>query len=142
MCWRWLGYRNPASGYGQLSLATGERPLFGGQRIATAPVVACTLARGPRPAGLEVLHSCDERDCCNPRHLRWGTRAENNREAWTRGGQRRGEGHHQAKHSDTEVRDAIERVRAGETAKSVAADIGINHSTLCGWVRGRGRGRS
>lgn len=139
-CWRWKGYRNPVSGYGQITLNRTEQPAFG-QRTLTAPQLACTLVHGRRPPGKQVLHSCDERDCCNPVHLRWGTQAENNHEAWTRGNQRWGEEHPQAKVDDETVRKAVTRVRSGETATAVAADMGLSHSTLCYWVRGKGRGR-
>lgn len=40
----------------------------------------------PFPKGeWEVLHSCDNKECFNPEHLRWGSRSENIREAYSRG---------------------------------------------------------
>lgn len=39
--------------------------------------VAYELAYGPIPQGMGVLHSCDNGGCCNPKHLRIGTRQDN-----------------------------------------------------------------
>ena len=39
--------------------------------------LAWELANGPIPAGLNVLHRCDNSHCCNPDHLFVGTQADN-----------------------------------------------------------------
>lgn len=40
--------------------------------------VALTLVRGQAPFGRDLaLHSCHNKLCCNPLHLRWGTHEEN-----------------------------------------------------------------
>lgn len=40
----------------------------------------------PFPKGpWEVLHSCDNKGCVNPEHIRWGTRSENLVESFERG---------------------------------------------------------
>lgn len=55
----------------------------GHSMVATRVVML--LTHRPRPAGHEVLHSCDNKRCLNPEHIRWGTRSENVREAYERG---------------------------------------------------------
>ena len=37
------------------------------------------------PTDTLALHSCDNPPCCNPEHLRWGTNADNMRDAMDRG---------------------------------------------------------
>ncbi len=78
-CWPWRGSINP-NGYGHFRLKLDER-----WTVARAHRVALVLGfpgvAEPRPLdeGAEALHrnSC-ERICCNPSHLRSGTRTENN----------------------------------------------------------------
>lgn len=76
-CWNWIGYR---AVYGQFKVR-----IDGQWKIRGAHQVAYFLTHGPMPKHLEVLHSCDNAICCNPDHLRRGTRSENLRDAARKG---------------------------------------------------------
>jgi hypothetical protein len=74
-CWEWQGplYRN---GYGAISI----------NGIKTrAHRYSFELHKGPIPAGKMILHSCDNRRCVNPAHLRPGTAKDNIQDAIARG---------------------------------------------------------
>ena len=66
-CWPWGASVQP-NGYGQSRLA--------GKTIK-AHRLAFELTYGPIPEGKHILHQCDDRLCCNPKHLKAGTHVEN-----------------------------------------------------------------
>jgi hypothetical protein len=68
-CWPWIAGTDKL-GYGRFKLG-GKK----GQAVETHRL-AFTLANGFETP-LHVLHSCNNRPCCNPKHLNEGTHAQN-----------------------------------------------------------------
>ena len=79
-CWEWKG-STASHGYGQLMVKSKPR---------TSHTLAYELFKGPIPKGLHVLHSCDNRKCVNPNHLRLGTNHENVLDCKARGRNNKG----------------------------------------------------
>jgi len=74
-CWEWVGRKYP-KGYGKIARNGKD---------VRAHRYAYSLAKGPIPDGMMILHSCDNPPCCNPDHLRAGTAKENREDAISRG---------------------------------------------------------
>lgn len=85
-CWPWTGSTSK-DGYGHFRM--------GPKQVLAASRAAYMLHHNVDaiPAGLLVMHSCDNRSCCNPRHLSLGDHAANMRDRNVKGRQARGAGH-------------------------------------------------
>jgi HNH endonuclease len=127
-CWIWQGSVG-SKGYGLMWLDYRE---------VRAHVAAQRIFNGPVRPGEEVLHSCDRPLCVNPHHLSSGTHAENMRQAAERGIAKGlvGTAHHQAKLSDVQVLEIIERKRAGEVQAALAREYGVSETTVSRIVLG------
>lgn len=114
-CWPWLAAKFE-NGYGAFSI---------GGRLLKAHRVAYELTFGaPRD---KVLHSCDNRPCCSPGHLRDGSHAENMAERGAKSRQCRGARSPNAKLDDAAIRE----IRAdGRGARVVANERGIARSLV------------
>jgi hypothetical protein len=66
-CWIWMGAIT-SHGYGCVNWHG---------RVMGAHKLAYQLSKGAVPPGLEIMHACDSRPCCNPAHLSVGTRQDN-----------------------------------------------------------------
>ncbi len=69
-CWPWVAGKF-TDGYGAFQLNGKAR---------RSHRLAWSIVNGPIPAGLQVLHSCDNPICMNPDHLRAGTHDDNMRD--------------------------------------------------------------
>nr|DAP74222.1 MAG TPA: endonuclease [Caudoviricetes sp.] len=66
-CWIW---QKSVGSHGYGNIATG------GGRNETVHRVSCEVFHGKSDLK-DVLHSCDNKKCCNPEHLSWGSRRQN-----------------------------------------------------------------
>ena len=74
-CWTWLGAKNN-QGYGNFNV---------GGKFERAHRIAYCLSIGEVPAGLFVLHHCDNPSCVNPKHLFLGTQKDNMQDCLKKG---------------------------------------------------------
>lgn len=73
-CWPWLG--STKNGYGRFWFDWADQ---------YAHRFVCELVKGPVPTELDVMHSCNNKLCCNPKHLMPGTAAQNTQDAYRDG---------------------------------------------------------
>lgn len=115
-CWPWIGYCEP-KGYGK----------FMPTRLVCTRThrFAYALKNGVTGMnGFEVMHTCDNRPCCNPKHLKLGTQLDNIRDAVSKGRMRpvHGSKHRSAKLTESDVEQLIIKFR-GVTEKERSLEI-------------------
>lgn len=115
-CWFWKGYTTK-HGYGTFHPKAGV--------TRTAHSIAYEIFKGPVTEGMDVMHSCDVRNCVNPDHLSLGTRTDNMRDAKAKGRTARGEGH--GRHVLT-AQEVLAIRNCGGTQRLVARQFGISQS--------------
>lgn len=82
---------------------------------------------GPIPEGKLILHSCDERSCFNPEHLRPGTDQENMEDRNRKGRQAKGERQGHAKLKNADIPKIFHDKR---THVEIAKDYGVSRATI------------
>ena len=75
-CWEWIGYTLP-NGYAEMCIRS--------KQIRVHRLMYMVSSGGPIPAGMDVLHSCDNPICINPKHLSLGVDKQNIGESIARG---------------------------------------------------------
>lgn len=127
-CWQWNGAR-VTGGYGKTKVT--------GQSMLTHRLMLTHL-HGPIPAELHVLHKCDYPPCCNPNHLRVGTRVDNMQDmlAKGRGNKPSGARNGLAKHSPEEVQRARQLYAEGMRIADIARVTSISRWQVSRIVKG------
>lgn len=133
-CWPWKGPIRGRSPYGAFK---ADRTAHGAHRVSWE------IANGPIPAGLQVLHRCDNPPCVNPAHLFVGTRADNMRDAAAKGRlplamiEQSGEKNVNARLTADVVRAIRADRAAGMKLVPLASKYGVGYSTVRDVVHGR-----
>lgn len=135
-CWLWTGAKG-SSGYGHLNRIGRE----GGQVGAHVAALESHLGHEV-PEGMEVMHSCDNRLCCNPAHLSFGTHLENEQDKKSKDRHHWGIHSGPSRHSDETI-ELIRTLRSeGLSQRAVALRIGCSQSHVSRVVLRKQRARS
>lgn len=116
-CIEWPFYRMK-NGYGQVALHTG---------MALAHRKMCEMAHGLASKGQQAAHSCGNRACVNPKHLRWALPAENMGDRVLDGTSNRG-----SRHGNSILNEAdVAAIRGSNLNASDLADkFGVSETTV------------
>lgn len=125
-CWPWKAALSP-SGYGVFGTAPDR-----------AHRVAFELANGVKlEKGELVMHTCDNPPCCNDRHLRAGTPAENMADKVAKGREARGEHVGTSKLTTTDIVAIRLRAARGEIQARLAEAFGVSQTSISYIVKRR-----
>ena len=124
-CWPWTGCVRNKKGYGSFrSRALSHRYAF-------------YLTTGIDPIDdVNVLHTCDNPPCCNPKHLYAGTHQQNMADALNRDRFTRGEASAVTKLTDEQVEEIRRRWLDGEGQAVLAKEFGVSQPSI--WFRLQG----
>lgn len=125
-CWEWTGARFN----GRYGMVRYKGSYVGAHRVVWLETF------GPVPAGLWVLHTCDNPPCFNPAHLWLGTHQENMLDKVAK---RRDNSPHSERHPRTRL--TAEQVRAirddTRSDRIVGLDYGVSANTVWGIQAGK-----
>lgn len=130
-CWNWKRALTSA-GYGHFSVKG---------KLTLAHRFSYELAYGNIPAKLEVLHSCDNPRCVNPRHLSLGTHLDNMKDMVKKGRAHKtganGETNGSAKLTEPQAHMILELSSKGLNATEISKQMDISFSLAYCVVSGK-----
>lgn len=133
-CWLWTGSKG-YDGYGLIG---------GGGKLHRANRIAFMLIHGAMPSSVWVLHSCHERLCVNPRHLRAGDHISNMQDMRESNRGWRGEGGTRAngRHKNSKLTQAqVDEIRSTHKPgvygqKQLAKKFGVGKTQIARILKG------
>lgn len=116
LCWPFLGSKM-GFGYGQMPPTPVGR---------LAHRWAYTHFIGPIPKGMVVMHTCDNRLCCNPHHLKIGTQQENLKDM----NDKNRHGKHPKKCNKEKLKTIFELKKQNVPVARIAEQVGYHKRTV------------
>lgn len=128
-CWPWSGSKG-ANGYGRF----GFKSLMKKDQRGTHCIAWVLHNHQLIKNNMQILHTCDNQLCCNPKHLYMGTPLDNMKDR-----DKRGRGNKSRKFSDQEIIDMRERHSDGESIASIRRDScpNISYTVVLNAILGR-----
>lgn len=126
-CWEWTGYINTRTGYGDFN---------DGVKTVRVHRFSFFLAGKSLGIGEEVRHTCHNRICVNPKHLKPGTRTQNMADAIKAGRHAFGERNGRSVYPSKDIPKIKQLVASGITQTAVAKIYGMHQSNVSRIVRG------
>ena len=103
---------------------------LGARRYVRRASLICTAFHGPRPRGMEVRHLDGTRNNDAASNLAWSTHKENIADKMEHDSHQRGDRNGNARLNEPQAIEAKRRLAAGENARQIARDLGVQHSTI------------
>lgn len=130
-CWEWTRAIHNPTGYGWVR--------WKGRSIH-AHRASWDAAYGEVPAGMHVLHRCDNRLCIRPDHLFLGTNLDNVNDMMSKGRQAAKERHPAARLTMAQVEEIRRRYtfrHPSDGGTALAAEFGVSKSHVSGIIHNR-----
>jgi hypothetical protein len=133
-CWPWRTYKQ--RGYGRFSVCLTSRARGHKVQVFQAHRFAYWLTYGDSPLDLLIRHLCNNRACCNPKHLATGTHQDNMHDVVIAGSQR-GERNPNSILTPEDVQRCRELRAEGWTLKRIGEHFGVHLATVHLAVKGK-----
>jgi hypothetical protein len=122
-CWPWTGYS-----YSFRKCTYGT--IYAEKRPQLSHRIAWELSFGSIPKGLNVLHSCDNGLCCNPKHLFLGTQSDNAKDMISKGRGHKGSEHYAAKLTEANIAEIRHLSDQGWAQRKIAEKLGVCQQSI------------
>ena len=130
-CWPWIGSVTE-NGYGRTWINDkgyyAHRVIF---NLANPNMIELSAPKNKKAQGF-LMHTCDNRICCNPNHLRVANLRENNLDAHVKGRVKHkfGGEHHRSVFTNEQIEKIVFLRQNGATAKIIAEKLNAKKATV------------
>lgn len=135
-CWEWQGSCNN-TGYGTVAW---HGTVYTAHRVAAWLEGIVSSPSSPKSSkdAQHVLHKCDNRKCCNPKHFFLGSYSDNQKDAYAkrRRSQPKGEHHANAKLTNRQATAIRKQYSEGIPQTKLASAYGVSQHAVSLIVRG------